>query len=173
MVSRFCSICEIKKGKISVLTLFPNINGRNHCISSLDWFFLFRKESLFCTFTAHLQKRCRRFTQKFLLIVNFSNSRQVWRLYEWRPRWMRPYFTSLLKNSCFISTMRRTMQLGPFAGPIYTIILIVDCLFFLFLEWWMPREDIDFVRKHWDKAKYHQVSIRVQSYTLIYIIHRL
>ncbi|KAF9064279.1 glycosyltransferase family 4 protein [Rhodocollybia butyracea] len=39
----------------------------------------------------------------------------------------------------------RTMRLGRFAGPIYTIILIVDCLFFLFLEWWMPREDIDFV----------------------------
>ncbi|KAJ7595129.1 glycosyltransferase family 4 protein [Mycena floridula] len=44
-----------------------------------------------------------------------------------------------------VERMRRTMQLGPFAGPIYTIILIVDCIFFMFLEWWMPREDIDFV----------------------------
>jgi phosphatidylinositol N-acetylglucosaminyltransferase subunit A len=25
----------------------------------------------------------------------------------------------------------RTMDLGPFAGPIYTTILLVDCLFFL------------------------------------------
>ncbi|KAF9494813.1 glycosyltransferase family 4 protein [Pleurotus eryngii] len=45
----------------------------------------------------------------------------------------------------------RTMQLGPFAGPIYTIILIVDCLFFLFLEWWSPREDLDFVVDHLQK----------------------
>jgi phosphatidylinositol N-acetylglucosaminyltransferase subunit A len=43
------------------------------------------------------------------------------------------------------------MQLDPFAGPIYTIILIVDRLFFLFLEWWMPREDIDLVRSHWEQ----------------------
>ncbi|KAF5369536.1 hypothetical protein D9758_002630 [Tetrapyrgos nigripes] len=50
--------------------------------------------------------------------------------------------------------MKRTMQLGRFAGPIYTIILIVDCLFFLFLEWWMPREDMDFVESRWDQEKF-------------------
>ncbi|KAJ7201570.1 glycosyltransferase family 4 protein [Mycena pura] len=55
--------------------------------------------------------------------------------------------------------MRRTMQLGPFAGPIYTIILIVDCLFFLLLEWWMPREDMDFVRAHWDHAVFDEVGL--------------
>ncbi|KAH7882328.1 glycosyltransferase family 4 protein [Phlebopus sp. FC_14] len=49
----------------------------------------------------------------------------------------------------FWTRMQRTMQLGPFAGFIYTIILIVDSLFFLFLEWWMPREDMDFVHSHW------------------------
>jgi phosphatidylinositol glycan class A protein len=54
--------------------------------------------------------------------------------------------------------MQRTMQLGRFAGPIYTIILIVDCLFFLFLEWWMPREDMDFVRARWDQAGFVEVS---------------
>ncbi|KAF9455875.1 glycosyltransferase family 4 protein [Collybia nuda] len=48
-------------------------------------------------------------------------------------------------------------QLGPFAGPIYTIILIVDCVFFLFLEWWMPREDLHYVTHHWDQAKYKEV----------------
>ncbi|KAG6854427.1 hypothetical protein C0991_006971 [Blastosporella zonata] len=53
--------------------------------------------------------------------------------------------------------MQRTMQLGPFAGPIYTIILIVDCLFFLFLEWWMPREDLDYVKVHWNPKKFAQV----------------
>ena len=50
-----------------------------------------------------------------------------------------------------------TMQLGPFAGPIYTIILVVDCLFFLFLEWWMPREDFDFVNVHWDHQRFSEV----------------
>ncbi|KAJ7753738.1 transferase [Mycena metata] len=53
--------------------------------------------------------------------------------------------------------MKRTMQLGLFAGPIYTIILIVDCLFFLFLEWWMPREDIDFVREHWKQDIFEEM----------------
>ncbi|KAG6815803.1 hypothetical protein H0H87_011201 [Tephrocybe sp. NHM501043] len=53
--------------------------------------------------------------------------------------------------------MRRTMQLGPFAGPIYTIILIVDCLFFLFLEWWMPREDLHYVTVHWNPKKFAQL----------------
>lgn len=49
------------------------------------------------------------------------------------------------------------MELGPFAGPIWTIILIVDCLFFLFLEWWMPRENIDFVVNNWDSKEFEEV----------------
>jgi len=44
----------------------------------------------------------------------------------------------------------RTMDLGPFAGPIYTIILLVDCVFFLALEWFYPREDLDYVEHHWN-----------------------
>ncbi|KAK7439825.1 Phosphatidylinositol N-acetylglucosaminyltransferase GPI3 subunit [Stygiomarasmius scandens] len=54
--------------------------------------------------------------------------------------------------------MQRTMQLGVFAGPIYTIILIVDCLFFMFLEWWMPREDMDFVERHWDQKRFVELT---------------
>ncbi|KAF9001822.1 UDP-Glycosyltransferase/glycogen phosphorylase [Hymenopellis radicata] len=53
--------------------------------------------------------------------------------------------------------MRRTMALGPFFGPIYTIILVVDCVFFLFLEWWLPRENIDFVERHWDADKFREI----------------
>ncbi|KAN0140150.1 transferase [Lactarius tabidus] len=53
--------------------------------------------------------------------------------------------------------IQRTMTLGPFVGPIYTIILIVDCLFFAFLEWWMPRENIDYVDVSWDASRFEKV----------------
>jgi hypothetical protein len=51
------------------------------------------------------------------------------------------------------------MDLGLFAGPIYTAILLVDCLLFLFLEWWMPREDLHFV---------HQRIYRSSSFAVVY-----
>lgn len=49
------------------------------------------------------------------------------------------------------------MGLGRFAGPIWTIILIVDCMFFMFLEWWLPREDLDYVQAAWDNDKFIEV----------------
>lgn len=52
------------------------------------------------------------------------------------------------------------MEIGPFAGPIWTIILIVDCVFFLVLEWWMPREDMDFVCTEWDQERFRKVCKR-------------
>ncbi|TFY64312.1 hypothetical protein EVG20_g5987 [Dentipellis fragilis] len=54
--------------------------------------------------------------------------------------------------------IERTMGLGLFSGPIFTIILIVDCLFFMFLEWWMPREGIDYVDRHWDERRFREVT---------------
>ncbi|KDR68367.1 hypothetical protein GALMADRAFT_78672 [Galerina marginata CBS 339.88] len=53
--------------------------------------------------------------------------------------------------------INRTMELGPFAGIIYTIMLLVDCLFFLFLEWWIPREDLHYVDHHWDQERFKEV----------------
>ena len=53
--------------------------------------------------------------------------------------------------------MGRTMGLGRFAGPIFTIILIVDCLWFAFLEWWIPREDIEVVESDWDLKTFDEV----------------
>ncbi|KAJ3519930.1 hypothetical protein NMY22_g12973 [Coprinellus aureogranulatus] len=52
----------------------------------------------------------------------------------------------------------RTMGLGRFAGPIWTIILIVDCIFFMFLEWWIPRDELDYVESSWDEERFREVS---------------
>lgn len=38
-----------------------------------------------------------------------------------------------------------TARLGAVAGPIFCIILVVDCLFFRFLEWFIPRNQLDVV----------------------------
>jgi len=54
--------------------------------------------------------------------------------------------------------IQRTMGLGPFVGPIYAMILIVDCLFFAFLELWMPRENIDYVDVKWDATRFETVT---------------
>ncbi|KAH9835339.1 transferase [Rhodofomes roseus] len=53
--------------------------------------------------------------------------------------------------------LQRTLELGRFAGPIFAIILLVDCLFFAFLEWWIPRGSIDKVEMHWDQQRFRKV----------------
>ncbi|KAH9477452.1 Phosphatidylinositol N-acetylglucosaminyltransferase gpi3 subunit [Psilocybe cubensis] len=59
--------------------------------------------------------------------------------------------------------IHRTMDIGPFAGLIYTIILLVDCIFFLILEWWMPRDDIHYVHHHWDQNVFRQLVVDAQD----------
>ncbi|OBZ77733.1 Phosphatidylinositol N-acetylglucosaminyltransferase gpi3 subunit [Grifola frondosa] len=54
----------------------------------------------------------------------------------------------------FWCRMQRTLELGRFAGLIFAIILVVDCLFFVFLQWWLPEEDMDHVRMHWDQSRF-------------------
>lgn len=61
----------------------------------------------------------------------------------------------------------RTIGLGRFAGPIWTIILIVDCIFFMFLEWWLPRDELDYVQSTWDDERFRKVSTLPQSLALI------
>ncbi|KAI0075965.1 transferase [Panus rudis PR-1116 ss-1] len=63
----------------------------------------------------------------------------------------------------FWTRMNRTLQLGRFVGPIYAIILIVDCLFFIFLEWLIPASDIDKVQMHWDEQKFCKIASRLQE----------
>jgi len=59
--------------------------------------------------------------------------------------------------------IQRTMEIGPFAGLIYTVILIIDCLFFLILEWSMPRENLDFVQRHWDQEYFVELVKREEQ----------
>ncbi|KAK7676349.1 hypothetical protein QCA50_020690 [Cerrena zonata] len=63
----------------------------------------------------------------------------------------------------FWTRMYRTLDLGRFVGPIYAIILLVDCLFFMFLEWWMPACDIDKVEMHWNQEHFVQLADRCHS----------
>ena len=49
------------------------------------------------------------------------------------------------------------MTLGRFAGPIFTIILVMQCLFFSALEWAVPLSDIDMVDNEWDETLFFEV----------------
>lgn len=51
------------------------------------------------------------------------------------------------------------MSLGRYFGPIFTIILLVDCLFFAFLEWWLPQEDIERAEAKWDPDEFLNVCL--------------
>ena len=57
------------------------------------------------------------------------------------------------------------MELGPFAGLIYAVILIVGCLFFLILEWTMPRENLDYVQMHWDQEHFVEVGCMLDRFS--------
>ncbi len=49
------------------------------------------------------------------------------------------------------------MALGRFAGPIFTIILVMQCLFFTALEWAVPLSEIDMVENEWDDVLFFKV----------------
>ena len=66
----------------------------------------------------------------------------------------------------------RTLGLGRFAGPIFAIILLVDCLFFAFLEWWIPRESIDKVEIHWNQQRFAEVRLYCDPKSVTATDHR-
>ena len=37
--------------------------------------------------------------------------------------------------------------------------LVVDCLFFMFLEWWLPEETLDKVQLHWCRKSFEEVRL--------------
>lgn len=59
--------------------------------------------------------------------------------------------------------MRRNLRLGTFAGPIFVIILVVQCYFFAFLEWLVPRSQLDYVDDEWEAERFSQVGRIVSS----------
>ncbi|KAH8116175.1 glycosyltransferase family 4 protein [Phellopilus nigrolimitatus] len=60
--------------------------------------------------------------------------------------------------------IKRTYALGLFAGPIYVAILIVDIFFFALLEWFTPRDDIDYVLPEcdWTQKGYEDYAKHVE-----------
>ncbi|PIL27702.1 hypothetical protein GSI_10855 [Ganoderma sinense ZZ0214-1] len=59
----------------------------------------------------------------------------------------------------FWTRLQRTLDVGPIAGIIYAIILLVDCLFFMFLEWWLPEDQMDKVQMHWSPERFQEVAV--------------
>ncbi|CAE6475271.1 unnamed protein product [Rhizoctonia solani] len=59
----------------------------------------------------------------------------------------------------FWERLCRTYDLGVFAGPIYVIILVVDCFFFAFLEWWLPRDQLDVLgdEDEWHESRFSRI----------------
>ncbi|KAI0634845.1 transferase [Trametes polyzona] len=57
----------------------------------------------------------------------------------------------------FWTRLHRTLDVGPCAGVIYAIILLVDCLFFMFLEWYLPEDQLDKVEMHWEPDHFQEV----------------
>ncbi|EIN09063.1 transferase [Punctularia strigosozonata HHB-11173 SS5] len=87
---------------------------------------------------------------------------RVKRFYHWGDiagRVEHVYDTVLASTSrSFWERLHRTWTLGRFAGPIFTVILIVDCVFFAFLEWWLPRQSLDYVDRHWDRKRFFEMA---------------
>ncbi|RDX54762.1 transferase [Lentinus brumalis] len=81
--------------------------------------------------------------------------------YDWRDVAQRTeaVYDSIMKSQQydFWTRMHRTLDLGPVAGIIFGIILVVDCLFFMFLEWWLPEDRLDKVQMHWTPERFQEV----------------
>ncbi|KAK7413070.1 Phosphatidylinositol N-acetylglucosaminyltransferase GPI3 subunit [Neonectria punicea] len=53
------------------------------------------------------------------------------------------YNGSRIRNFALIDRLKRYYGCGIWAGKLFCLVVVVDYLFFLFLEWWFPRENID------------------------------
>ncbi|KAL7933475.1 glycosyltransferase family 4 protein [Trichoderma chlorosporum] len=53
------------------------------------------------------------------------------------------YTGSRIRDFALIDRLKRYYGCGIWAGKLFCLCVVVDYLFFLFLEWWFPRENID------------------------------
>lgn len=56
------------------------------------------------------------------------------------------YNGSRVRNFALIDRLKRYYGCGIWAGKLFCLCVIVDYLFFLLLEWWFPRDNIDICR---------------------------
>ena len=56
------------------------------------------------------------------------------------------YNGSRVRDFALIDRLKRYYGCGIWAGKLFCLCVVVDYLFFLFLEWWFPRENIDICR---------------------------
>ncbi|EIW55542.1 glycosyltransferase family 4 protein [Trametes versicolor FP-101664 SS1] len=86
---------------------------------------------------------------------------QAWmKGYDWKEITQRTetVYDSVLSSTPtdFWTRLHRTLDLGRFAGIIFAIILLVDCLFFMFLEWYLPEDTLDKVEMHWEHENFEE-----------------
>ncbi|KAJ3007552.1 hypothetical protein NUW54_g3508 [Trametes sanguinea] len=81
--------------------------------------------------------------------------------YDWREVTKRTeaVYESVLDSEPydFWTRLQRTLDLGRFAGIIFAIILLVDCLFYMFLDWYLPEDELDMVEMHWEPEHFQEV----------------
>ncbi len=79
--------------------------------------------------------------------------------YDFWTRMHRFVFVHVQSDGWSLMNSERTLDLGPIAGIIFAIILLVDCLFFMVLEWWLPEDELDKVRMHWGPDRFRKVRL--------------
>lgn len=62
------------------------------------------------------------------------------------------YSASRVRNFALIDRMKRYYGCGIWAGKLFCLVIVIDYLFYLFLEWWFPRENID-ICPDWPRKK--------------------
>ncbi|KZT50504.1 glycosyltransferase family 4 protein [Calocera cornea HHB12733] len=93
---------------------------------------------------------------------------QVKELYDWRrvAQLTQDVYASVIASEPYSLYERlvRTSQLGLFAGPIYAIILVVDCFWFAFLQWmWPYDEELDGVGAVWDEERWKELAAKASK----------
>lgn len=69
------------------------------------------------------------------------------------------YNGSRVRDFALIDRLKRYYGCGTWAGKLFCLCVVIDYLFFLFLEWWFPRQNIDICRD-WPRKKPSEDGVR-------------